>query len=87
MAVVRHKAAIHSGHFMVSEFEPEEEEEEVVVPPLFAPNVSEEKPVALTLSSRSISESVNPIEMMVQDVPKSIMVKTKQKHISGNQIR
>ncbi len=30
MAVVRHKAAIHSGHFMVSDFEPEEQDEEEV---------------------------------------------------------
>ena len=28
MAVVRHKAAIHSGHFMVSDFEPDEQDEE-----------------------------------------------------------
>lgn len=34
MAVVRHKAAIHSGHFMVSNFEPDEQDEEdAVVPP------------------------------------------------------
>ena len=28
MAVVRHKAAIHSGHFMVSDFEPDEQDEQ-----------------------------------------------------------
>ena len=28
MAVVRHKEAIHSGHFMVSDFEAEAEDEE-----------------------------------------------------------
>ncbi len=35
MAVVRHKEAIHSGHFMVSDFEAEAEDEEdmIAVPP------------------------------------------------------
>ena len=33
MAVVRHKEAIHSGHFMVSNFEAEaQDDEEIAVP-------------------------------------------------------
>ena len=34
MAVVRHKEAIHSGHFMVSNFEAEaqDDEEDIAVP-------------------------------------------------------
>ena len=34
MAVVRHKEAIHSGHFMISNFEAEEQddEENIAVP-------------------------------------------------------
>ena len=41
MAVVRHKAAIHSGHFMISDFEPDEPDEEVVqVPPEEGSNIT-----------------------------------------------
>ena len=54
MAVVRHKAAIHSGHFMVSDFEPDEqdEQEEVQETAEEGARVVEESQIVQPISSR-----------------------------------
>ena len=53
MAVVRHKAAIHSGHFMVSDFEPDEQDEEdaQVDTPTRGPRATRESSVGVGLST------------------------------------
>ena len=60
MAVVRHKAAIHSGHFMVSDFEPDEQDDEDTNVVHAKP--SEEGSVALSnliASSEEADDSMN----------------------------
>ena len=53
MAVVRHKEAIHSGHFMVSNFEAEaqDDEEDIAVP--VSEDDLEAKPSCKFLAMRS----------------------------------
>ena len=52
MAVMRHKEAIHSGHFMVSNFEAEaqDDEEDIAVP------VPEEAETAVTVPDVAVQE-------------------------------
>lgn len=74
MAVVRHKAAIHSGHFMVSDFEPDEQDEEDT-------NVAEEgsnlAEVKIFSGSEELPEEAKPMEIQTNRAKKP----------SGNKIR
>ena len=86
MAVVRHKAAIHSGHFMISDFEPDEPDEDesaAIVPPeegsnipsLIIPDVQEEVDEAAKIADEQ--DAVVPVSTLVQRI----------KNPSGNKIR
>ena len=55
MAVVRHKEAIHSGHFMISDFEAEaEDEEDIAVPP---PEEGSNIPTLMTAEEEEAEEA------------------------------
>ena len=82
MAVVRHKAAIHSGHFMVSDFEPDEQDEdEVAIPPTEEGSVTLSHLIAEQEAQEEVTAAIITPSEEVQNEAK------RNKHTSGNKIR